>query len=110
MTAMSPGDVFAAWLRTSRNAAGVSQQQVANALKAKGSSLAQSQVAKIERGERPVRLDEAVALAGVFGSTIDAALGLRPATSETVAEEIAVWTVLLSSIRAEIDAALGGAE
>lgn len=107
---MSPdvNATFVAWLRTARKDAGLSQQKVADALKAEGFAVLghQSVIAKIERGERPARLDEAAAMARLFGTTLDVALGHTPgqATRQLIAR-----THLLTQIRAEIDAELGGA-
>jgi len=108
----APNETFIAWLRATRKARGLSQQNVADALKPLGISLAQSLIAKIERGERPLRLDEAVALASLFGSTVDAALGLTAGPDEN-ALRVTQWavdrSVLLVKIRALIDAEIGGA-
>lgn len=66
---------FALWLREARTVAGLSQQKVADALRAQGhTTFLQTTIAKIERGARPVRLDEAVAITALFGATVDTAL------------------------------------
>lgn len=68
-------ECFAQWLRAVRTASGLSQQKVADVLKAQGyTAFHQTTIAKIERGERPVRLDEGVAITSLFGTTLDAAL------------------------------------
>ncbi|MBL3664572.1 helix-turn-helix domain-containing protein [Streptomyces sp. M2CJ-2] len=75
------GDVnatFAGWLKAERQRAGMSQDKLAVALRNRGLSITQSQIAKVERGERGVELGLAVAVTAVFGSTPDAALGLTP--------------------------------
>ena len=108
----APNAAFIKWLRATRQASGLSQQNVADALKPLGISLSQTQVAKIERGERPLRLDEAVALAGLFGVTVDIALGLSGNPDEglaRVAQRSVDSSVLLVKIRNLIDAEFGGA-
>lgn len=108
----APNEQFVEWLRTARKAAGMSQQNIADALKALGINLSQTQVAKIEAGARPLRLDEAVALADVFGATVDRALGLSADLDENtaqVARRSADRAVLLVKIRSLIDAEFGGA-
>lgn len=57
-------------LRRIRKELGFSQQQIADHLKAEmpnGVRLSQTQIAKIERGERPWRLNEALAIADALG-------------------------------------------
>jgi transcriptional regulator with XRE-family HTH domain len=103
--------VFTAWLKSTRTAAGLSQQKVADALKAQGFTVFQQTVAKIERGERPVRLDEAVAFAGLFGATLDVALGLKPDDSQSfTSRDLARRTSLLQQISSLVEAELGGAQ
>lgn len=102
---------FAEWLKAARTEAGMSQQKVADALRAQGhANLHQSNFAKIERGERPVRLAEAVAMAELFGTTIDAALGLRADDPQGLpAQALARRTSVLQRIQRLVDAELGGA-
>lgn len=109
MTAAT-GALFAEWLKAARTAAGLSQHKVAAALRAQGFSVfRQSAVAKIESGDRPVRLDEAVAMAELFGTTIDVALGLKPDSPESFTSHVlARRTDLLQQIQALVDAELGG--
>lgn len=101
---------FTQWLRTVRAEAGLSQQKLADTLRAGGlSNFHQTTVAKIERGERPLRLDEAVAIAELFGTTLDAALGLKPGSENSLAaRDLARRTSVLTTIRAAIDLELGG--
>lgn len=108
----APNETFIKWLRSTREATGLSQQNIADGLKPLGFSLHQTQIAKIERGERPLRLDEAVALASLFGATVDTALGLSSDPDENtlrVAQRSVDRSVLLVKIRALIDAEFGGA-
>lgn len=102
---------FAEWLKAARAEAGLSQQKVTDALRAQGfANLHQSNFAKIERGERPVRLAEAVAMAELFGTTIDAVLGLRADNPQGLAvQALARRTSVLQRIQALIVAELGGA-
>lgn len=102
---------FAEWLKVTRTAAGLSQHKVANALRDQGFSVfRQSAVAKIESGNRPVRLDEAVAIAALFGTTVDVALGLKPDSPESFTSHVlARRTHLLEQVQALVSAELGSA-
>jgi transcriptional regulator with XRE-family HTH domain len=106
---VNDNELFSNWLRTARTQAGLSQQKVADAMTAQGLGFFQTTVAKIEQGQRPLRLDEAAALTRLFGTTIDAALGLKPDDPGSIAaSQLAVRTSLLWQIRAAINAELGG--
>ncbi|WP_406000738.1 helix-turn-helix transcriptional regulator [Streptomyces sp. NBC_00829] len=107
---MTDNDTFRNWFRTTRKEAGLSQQKVADALQAEGYAFSQTTVAKIERGDRPLRLDEAAAIARLFGTTLDVALGLKPGDPNSLAaRQLAGRTSLLQQIRAVIGAELDGA-
>jgi transcriptional regulator with XRE-family HTH domain len=100
---------FAQWLREARTAAGLSQQKVADALRAQGyTAFMQTTIAKIERGVRPVRLDEAVAITALFGATVDTAL--RPQADGTpqglLLQSLARRTSVLERIQTLIAAEL----
>ena len=58
---------FGQQVRAARIAAGASQADIAVAMTAIGWRLTSSQVAKLERAERPVSVGEALALADVLG-------------------------------------------
>ena len=58
---------FGQQVRAARIAAGASQADIAVAMTAIGWRLTSSQVAKLERAERPVSVGEALALAEVLG-------------------------------------------
>lgn len=75
-------ETFANWLKAERQRAGMSQDKLAVALRSRGLSITQSQIAKVERGERGVELSLAVAVTAAFGTTPDAALGLTPPGSD----------------------------
>ncbi|NEE42016.1 helix-turn-helix transcriptional regulator, partial [Streptomyces sp. SID7982] len=62
---------------SARLASGLSQGKVADAMNAEGFVFYQQTIAKVESGERPVRLDEATALARIFGADLGDALGAR---------------------------------
>lgn len=70
----SPSDssdsVFARRLRAVRKQAGVTQKQLADRMADRGHKMLQSTVAKIESGERPVSIGEAVQLADVLGASL----------------------------------------
>lgn len=59
--------IFARRLREVRQQAGVTQQQVADRMTKVGHKLHRSAVAKIELGERPVTIGEAIQLASILG-------------------------------------------
>jgi transcriptional regulator with XRE-family HTH domain len=59
--------IFARRLREVRQQAGITQQQLADWMTRVGHKLHRSAVAKIELGERPVTIGEAVQLAGILG-------------------------------------------
>src|SRR5260370_38644649 len=58
---------FARRLRLVREAAGMTQQQLADAMAATGNRIHRSTIGKIESGDRPVTIGEAVQLAGILG-------------------------------------------
>jgi transcriptional regulator with XRE-family HTH domain len=61
---------FATNLRTMREAAGLSQEELASRMAAEGFSFSQATIWKIEQLQRPVRLAEAAALAGAVGDPL----------------------------------------
>lgn len=73
---------FAGWLKEERQRTGMSQEKLAAALRGRGMSITQSQIAKIERGERGVELGLAVEVTAILGATVDTVLGLRAAGGE----------------------------
>ncbi len=82
-----PEQVFAARVREMRERYGWSQQRLAKAMSARGLAIGAnmaapmhidpSGVTRLERGDRQIRLDEAVLLAEIFDTTVDGML--RPA-------------------------------
>jgi transcriptional regulator with XRE-family HTH domain len=62
--------IFAGRLRTVRKQAGATQKQLADRMADRGHKMLQSTVAKIESGERPVSIGEAVQLAEVLGVSL----------------------------------------
>jgi transcriptional regulator with XRE-family HTH domain len=62
--------IFARRLREVRQVAGVTQQQLADRMTAVGHKMHRSAIAKIEVGDRPVSIGEAVQLAGQLGTTL----------------------------------------
>lgn len=63
---MSTEKTFALKLRARREAAGLTQQQLAGQVNAAGYRMYQSTIAKIETGSRAIRLNDAVALAAAL--------------------------------------------
>lgn len=74
MTQGPPSDlsdsIFARRLRTLREQAETTQQQLADRMTAVGHKMHRSAIAKIESGDRPVSIGEAVQLAGQLGVTL----------------------------------------
>jgi transcriptional regulator with XRE-family HTH domain len=62
--------IFARRLREVRRVAGVTQQQLSDRMTAVGHKMHRSAIAKIEVGDRPVSIGEAVQLAGQLGTTL----------------------------------------
>lgn len=62
--------IFARRLREVRQTAGVTQQQLADRMTAVGHKMHRSAIAKIEVGDRPVSIGEAVQFAGQLGTTL----------------------------------------
>jgi transcriptional regulator with XRE-family HTH domain len=62
--------LFARQVRTFREKAGLTQGRVAAAMTARGWKMHQTTIAKIESGDRPAELGEAIALAGVLGVAV----------------------------------------
>ncbi|MGW6003569.1 helix-turn-helix domain-containing protein [Oerskovia enterophila] len=66
-------------MRKKREELGWSQQELAEALRDAGVSSHQTTVAKVERGERPLKMTEAVAVAYALGMVkLDEVLGETP--------------------------------
>lgn len=61
-----PESVLSRRLKIVREEAGITQREVAAWMTAEGFPMVQSTITKIEKGQRPVSLNEAVALAGVL--------------------------------------------
>lgn len=61
---------FAEWMRSARTAQDLSQADLATALKRHGISAHATTIAKIEAGDRSVKLDEAVAICSVLGGSL----------------------------------------
>ncbi|MDQ1536137.1 MAG: hypothetical protein QOE58_530 [Actinomycetota bacterium] len=72
---------FAANLRVHREGAGVSQEELADRMTARGFGFSQATVWKIEQGKRPVRISEAEALADAIGGLSVQTLLAKPEAS-----------------------------
>jgi transcriptional regulator with XRE-family HTH domain len=83
------------------------QEELANKLVAKGIPMHWTSIAKIEKGSRSVRIDEAAAIADLFGISVDTMLGrrARPRSDQAHALMVAVGTAIKSSDHV-LDAAL----
>jgi transcriptional regulator with XRE-family HTH domain len=103
--ALTPELRFGRQARDRRKALGVSQEAIAQQLRAEGMPLTQTQISRIEEGKRPVRLDEAVALSRALGldpaDTLSAASGAS-ARSADLAERSA-WLNVVQNERRLLD-------
>ena len=65
-----PEHTLAAQARAIREELGMTQAEVAKEMSARGLTMRQSTIAKIEAGQRPVRVNEAVMLAGILHTSL----------------------------------------
>lgn len=73
-------DYFRKQLRDGRERRGWTQEQFANLLSDRAIPMHWTTVAKIEKGDRSVRIDEAAVIADIFEISLDALLGRNVAT------------------------------
>jgi transcriptional regulator with XRE-family HTH domain len=71
------GRAFRDNVNRERESRKLTMAQLAKRLQDKGLKVHPTTIAKIEYGERPAKLDEAIALADVFGMSLDALVGRR---------------------------------
>lgn len=74
--------IFARRLRSIREQADMTQQQLADAMARTGSRIHRSTIGKIENGDRPVTVGEAVQIAGIFGVPLTELVRLRSNSQE----------------------------
>lgn len=86
---------FARQLRLIRQRSGMTQRQLADAMTVTGSKMHASAIAKIEAGDRPVKIGEAVELAGILGVPLAGLL-----TSDTSREVLDAQLAVASLRRA----------
>ncbi len=65
-----PERILAAQVRAIREKLGMTQAEVASEMTARGLGMRQSTIAKIEAGQRPVRVNEAAMLAGILHTSV----------------------------------------
>lgn len=98
-------------LKDERDRRGWSQEELARRLGERGVAVHASTIAKIETNARAVRLDEAAAIAELFGLSLDALLGRKVVEDDqdhamsVVAEEAERLISVLSQISARLDRA-----
>lgn len=86
MTAL-PSEIFARRMREERTRAGLAQAEIARRITSRlGVTIDGSAVTRIEKRERVVRLDEAVAIAEVLGVPITQLLSDTDPTAERIGE------------------------
>ena len=81
---------FAANLRMTREAVGVSQSRLADEMTARGWQWRQQTVTRVETGRRSVRLGEAKAVAEILGTSLDKLT--QPTGEMRIVEELSEWT------------------
>lgn len=86
-TVLSPEEAAGRELRRLREACRWSQEEVARRMGGYGYEWHQTTVAKTEAAQRPLRLDEVVALASLFGVTLPALLESVPGMTGGQLEE-----------------------
>jgi transcriptional regulator with XRE-family HTH domain len=87
--APTPEELVGEQLRQLRKARGWSQEDVARKMSALGFGMHQSTVGRLESAQLPLRLNEAIALASLYGTSLDALLGgTTGMDAETLDEEI----------------------
>lgn len=96
-------DAFAEWLKATRMHRKMSQADLAKALSERGIQAHATTIAKIEAGDRAVRLDEAVELCTV----LDGALGdlFPPGESRKLSRKLDALEVQLGSVQRQLEAA-----
>lgn len=96
-------DAFAEWLKATRTHRKMSQADLAAALSLRGITAHATTIAKIEAGDRAVRLDEAVELCTVLGG----ALGdlFPPGESRHLSRKLDALEVQLASVQRQLQAA-----
>jgi transcriptional regulator with XRE-family HTH domain len=96
----TPESTFANKLRQLRVESGLSQSQLAAALADRhGITLDPTAITRLEGGSRSLRLDEAVALADVLGTSVDRMLG--QSTEELLSEQEREVQALISRLESE---------
>lgn len=88
---------FAVSLKNVRLMVGMSQAQIADAMKKRGFDFHQSTIGKIERGDRRASIGEAVALADVLRVTLPRLLGGNTDLQSAYAREMAARDVFLDA-------------
>ena len=96
-------DAFAEWLKATRTHRKMSQADLAKALSERGITAHATTIAKIEAGDRAVRLDEAVELCAV----LDGALGdlFPPGESRNLSRKLDALEIQLGSVQRHLEAA-----
>lgn len=93
---ISLSETIGSAVRSHRERRGMSQAELARRMKNQGYSWYPATVARTETGERPLRLDEALSLAGILGVTIQA---LYTAPTASSAEEDQLVSAIMQTER-----------
>lgn len=89
--------IFARRVREMRRQTGMTQQQLADFMARTGDGIYRSTIGKIENGDRPVSVNEAVQIAGIFGVPLTEML-----TTDT-SREVLEARLAVASLRREAD-------
>jgi transcriptional regulator with XRE-family HTH domain len=100
-----PDQVLPEHLRMIREAAGRTQRAVAEEMTLAGYKMHQTTIAKIEAGERPVTVGEAVALACIVGVSLTALIQHQTADPEKEAAREALMVAMAEQGRLEREVA-----
>lgn len=104
-----PDGVLARRVRALRETSDLTQREIADKMTAAGYRMHQTTIAKIESGERPVYVGEAVALAGILGVSLEQLLTEPPEGLERNLAEAQIEYAALDHQRARIQERLNEA-
>jgi transcriptional regulator with XRE-family HTH domain len=99
-------DYFSRRLKDEREKSGMTQDQLAKLLEDRGIAMRVETVARIEKGSRDVKIDEASAIADIFDTSVDSLLGRTVGGQE--AEQSHAMDVLADEAR-KLASQMGGA-
>ena len=93
---------FSKALKDQRDGRNLSQDQLAKLLAEKDIHMHWTTIAKIEKGERSVRIDEAAAIADIFDMSVDALLGRKPSAQRDLDDALSALVDAVFTSRNEV--------